>query len=81
MPEFPVPRVMRLCGFLLLTLLTLLSPAVGNTANEVGEAEGVEQDWDPHHYTHQWAAHIVGGKSVADGIARKHGFINIGEVS
>ena len=38
-------------------------------------------DDNPQHFTHQWAAHIVGGNIVADRIARKHGFINAGEVS
>lgn len=33
------------------------------------------------HYTPQWAVHIVGGKEVADRIAAKHGFNNLGEVS
>lgn len=49
--------------------------------NLIGNGAGMESgDEDRQHYTHQWAAHIVGGKSVADRIARKHGFINGGEV-
>lgn len=49
--------------------------------NLIGNGAGLEeQDQDRQHYTHQWAVHIVGGKSVADRIARKHGFINGGEV-
>ncbi|XP_021944042.1 furin-like protease 1, isoforms 1/1-X/2 isoform X2 [Folsomia candida] len=49
--------------------------------NLIGNGAGLEeQDQDRQHYTHQWAVHIVGGKSVADRIARKHGFINGGEI-
>lgn len=32
-------------------------------------------------YTNTWAVHVPGGPTVADGIAKKHGFINHGQVS
>lgn len=35
----------------------------------------------PQHFSRQWAVHIEGGVQVADGIASKHGFVNLGEVS
>ncbi|KAL0271693.1 UNVERIFIED_CONTAM: hypothetical protein PYX00_008706 [Menopon gallinae] len=31
------------------------------------------------HYTPQWAVHIEGGQEVADRIAAKHGFVNLGK--
>ena len=31
-------------------------------------------------YTDQWAVHVTGGNSVADAIAAKHGFANLGKV-
>ena len=31
-------------------------------------------------FTNQWAAHIVGGDKVADNVAARHGFINLGKV-
>lgn len=33
------------------------------------------------HYTPQWAVHIEGGEEVANRIAAKHGFVNLGKVS
>jgi hypothetical protein len=33
------------------------------------------------HFSRQWAVHIEGGVQVADSIASKHGFVNVGEVS
>jgi hypothetical protein len=35
----------------------------------------------PQHFSRQWAVHIEGGVQVADKIASKHGFVNLGEVS
>ena len=31
-------------------------------------------------YTSSWAVEIPGGTGVADGVARKHGFLNLGKV-
>ena len=31
-------------------------------------------------FTDQWAVHVIGGESVADAIAAKHGFTNLGKV-
>lgn len=31
-------------------------------------------------YTNTWAVHIPGGPAVADSLARKHGFLNLGQV-
>jgi hypothetical protein len=31
-------------------------------------------------FTDQWAVHVIGGDSVADAIAAKHGFRNLGKV-
>ena len=36
-------------------------------------------DTQPH-YSRQWAVHIEGGIEVANAIASKHGFVNLGEV-
>jgi hypothetical protein len=35
----------------------------------------------PVHFSRQWAVHIEGGVQVADSIATKHGFVNLGQVS
>lgn len=32
-------------------------------------------------FTNTWAVHISGGPAVADSVARKHGFHNLGQVS
>lgn len=31
-------------------------------------------------FTNQWAVHVTGGDRVADDIANRHGFINLGKV-
>lgn len=31
-------------------------------------------------FTNTWAVHISGGPAVADSVARKHGFHNLGQV-
>lgn len=31
-------------------------------------------------YTNTWAVHIPGGPAVADSLAHKHGFLNLGQV-
>lgn len=36
---------------------------------------------EQQHFSRQWAVHIEGGVQVADSIASKHGFVNLGEVS
>lgn len=36
---------------------------------------------EQQHFSRQWAVHIEGGGQVADSIASKHGFVNLGEVS
>lgn len=33
------------------------------------------------HYTSTWAVHVLGGEEVANDVARKHGFRNMGQVS
>jgi hypothetical protein len=50
---------------------------IPTSKNRIGFPARLE---DPQHFTHQWAAHIIGGNEEADRIARKHGFINGGEV-
>lgn len=62
----------RLALLQLGTLLGLLYLALELTA-ELTAAEEV--------YTNTWAVHIEGGPQEADRIARKHGFINHGNVS
>uniref|UniRef100_A0A673X627 Furin (paired basic amino acid cleaving enzyme) b n=1 Tax=Salmo trutta TaxID=8032 RepID=A0A673X627_SALTR len=62
----------RLALLQLGTLLGLLYLALELTA-ELTSAEEV--------YTNTWAVHIEGGPQEADRIARKHGFINHGNVS
>ncbi|XP_049791939.1 furin-like [Schistocerca nitens] len=56
-----------------LLLLLLLLPLA---AAHVG-AEGREA---PQRYTRQWAVHVEGGPPVADAVAAKHGFVNLGQV-
>lgn len=36
---------------------------------------------EQQHFSRQWAVHIEGGVQVANSIASKHGFVNLGEVS
>jgi hypothetical protein len=55
---------------LLLLLLTLTGTMVCRAHAE-----------QPTHFSRQWAVHIEGGMQVADSIATKHGFVNLGEVS
>lgn len=62
----------RLALLQLGTLLVLLSAALESTA-KLTTGEEV--------YTNTWAVHIEGGPQEADRIARKHGFINHGNVS
>ncbi|KAG7468152.1 hypothetical protein MATL_G00139860 [Megalops atlanticus] len=60
---------LRLASLLLLwTLLVLLTSAVRPSAGQ-------------KIYTNTWAVHVTGGAEEADRIARKHGFINHGNVS
>ncbi|XP_071272649.1 furin (paired basic amino acid cleaving enzyme) b isoform X1 [Salvelinus alpinus] len=61
----------RLVLLQLWTLLGLLSLALELTAEQTAAAEV---------YTNTWAVHIEGGPQEADRIARKHGFINHGNV-
>lgn len=35
---------------------------------------------EQQHFSRQWAVHIEGGVQVADSIASKHGFVNLGEI-
>ncbi|XP_036399472.1 furin (paired basic amino acid cleaving enzyme) a [Megalops cyprinoides] len=59
---------LRLASLLLLwTLLVLLTSAVRPSAGQKV-------------YTNTWAVHVTGGAEEADRIARKHGFINHGNV-
>jgi hypothetical protein len=36
---------------------------------------------EQQHFSRQWAVHIEGGVQVANSVASKHGFVNLGEVS
>ena len=33
------------------------------------------------YYTNSWAVEVAGGRAVADDVARRHGFLNMGQVS
>ena len=59
------------CFFLFLVLLTL--NIVARAVEEEEERKNI--------YTNSWAVEIVGGDEVANRIAEKHGFNNIGQVS
>ena len=43
-------------------------------------ARSVKDDKDEF-YTNSWAVEIPGGRAVADDVARRHGFLNMGQVS
>ena len=40
------------------------------------------EEYDDVHYTNSWAVHIEqGGSQVANRIAKRHGFVNLGQVN
>ena len=64
-----------LCA-LVVSMLVLCGASVGQEGP--GPLAG---DADQRLFTDQWAVHIEGGDPVADLIAQRHGFINLGKVS
>lgn len=62
----------------ILTILSVLLLLVGN-----GLAASSSEEDDSSSstaFTDQWAVHINGGDQVADAIAARHGFTNLGKV-
>ena len=44
----------------------------------------VSDGWPPpagEFYTNSWAVEVAGGRAVADDVATRHGFVNVGQVS
>ena len=57
---------------------TFLLLVFGSSLSQAGTVH--RQDDEPVTYTDQWAVHIEGGQQVADEIARRNDFINLGKV-
>lgn len=60
--------------------LSMLNVVFAHYSSEVvDDGRGVSDE--SGHYTRQWAVHIEGGQQVADKIAAKHDFVNLGKAS
>ena len=57
----------------------VLCGATGGLDEE--QAPALTGDTSDRLFTDQWAVHIEGGDPVADLIAQRHGFVNLGKVS
>ena len=57
-------------------VLSMLNVVFADYASDIGN-----DNKENAHYSRQWAVYIEGGKEVADKIASKHDFINLGNVS
>ena len=44
-------------------------------------SDELDEDAEGHVYSNSWAVKVTGGVDVADRIAEKHGFKNLGQVS
>lgn len=67
-PSPSVGRRLRLLELLVGAVFVLLASGLGSALGQKV-------------YTNTWAAQIPGGPEEADRIAKKHGFINVGQVS
>ena len=56
------------CTFTMLVTMTVRS-------------DELEENAEGHVYSNSWAVKVAGGVDVADRIAEKHGFKNLGQVS
>ena len=63
----------------MLSVLLLCVLASGLAATTSSEEEDSSSTSSPP-FTDQWAVHISGGDQVADAIAARHGFTNLGKV-
>lgn len=61
---------------LLVAFVLLLS-----TGSTRASGSSEEEDASSTTFTDQWAVHITGGEEVANAIAARHGFTNLGKVS
>lgn len=61
-------RWLMVCTFTLLVTMTI-------------QSDELEEDAEGHVYSNSWAVEVAGGANVADRIAEKHGFTNLGQVS
>ena len=61
-------RWLMVCTFTMLVTMTVRS-------------DELEEDAEGHVYSNSWAVKVAGGVDVADRIAEKHGFKNLGQVS
>lgn len=73
----PRPASSRIFNFLLATLFASLVRSGSLSSSE--EDDAVQQSAST--FTDQWAVHVSGGDEVADAIAAKHGFTNLGKVT
>ncbi|CAG7720851.1 unnamed protein product, partial [Allacma fusca] len=73
--------VIRTCGILICFAGFISGSYIGGnySRNDLSTSLSSEKDEGHHHYTDQWAVYIIGGKEVANSIAKKHGFVNTGE--
>ena len=77
-------RTMTALVVLLVSLLwsdLVLCGAAGAEEAEVPGPTGDTGDASKRLFSDQWAVHIEGGDPMADLIAQRHGFINLGKVS
>lgn len=61
-------------------LLSILNLVFAHNSLQYIHSED-ESEQKNEQFSSQWAVHIVGGEDVANQIATKHGFINLGKVS
>lgn len=69
--------------FLTLPLLSVWLPKVGasRTTSSPTLEEAIASYRDGPRYLNSWAVEVRSGRNVADDLARKHGFVNRGQVS
>ena len=70
---------MKNFNFLLLTLFVSLAVCM-HTPNHLDEELQAAADQEETRYCNDWAVKIHGGIEMANDIADKHGFINLGQV-
>ena len=64
---------------MLMALCLLIGLAVGASVKSSSD-EDEDSMTSSTTYTDQWAVHIEGGNAIADSIAARHGFTNLGPV-
>ena len=60
-----------------LALLALCVLPRGTTSEEEGGRRLPKGEF----YTNSWAVEVAGGPAAADSVARRHGFLNLGQVT